>query len=272
MESSLKLLLSLVAVCSIYSTVFITDANAQDGWKQKVRPFVEKVLGADLASKILGDGLDAIVIPEAPKLIKDATSTKRLPKETGKTEIPADKKQSFDYGFIMELYQATRATKPNENDVARWMNALSQGGTRSGIFRALVLDTTYAGLEQYDAGITQATADYSIDFASRFFNQEITIDQLKTINFYSLKRILGERSLDIVDRFIMTEREDDLYRWYAAISAEFARDYPQIWSNNVVRANKMVEYHYSWAKSVPWEHLKSELAIKLLFVLNHVNG
>jgi hypothetical protein len=267
----LKLLVSLFAICSIYSTAFITDANAQDGWKQKVRPFVEKILGNDLTSKILGDGLDHWDIPEAPQLVKDATSTKRLPKETGKTEIPADKKQSFDYGFIMELYQATRGTKPNENDVARWMNALSQGGTRSGIFRALVLDSTYAGLEQYDAGITQETADFAIDFASRFFNQNITIDQLKTINFYSLKRILGERALDIVDRFIMTEREDDLYRWYAVISAEFARNYSQIWSNQV-RSNQMAEYHYQWAKTVPWEHLKSELVIKLFFVLNHING
>jgi hypothetical protein len=61
---------------------------------------------------------------------------------------------------------------------------------------------------------------------------------------------------------------DQFYRWYAIFSSELATDYPSLMRTEI-RTNNDALTHYNWAESVPFDHVQSEVIIKLSLVLNH---
>lgn len=207
---------------------------------------------------------EEVAMPALPKVVTDATSTQSY-EEIDKKKLSAEEENKYNYLFLMELYQATRGSAPAENEIQNWMNALSQGGTREGVYRALVLDSTYAGLENFKDHPSDNASLFAKEFLEKFVGQTVKDETIKNFNFYSLKRICAEKALEILDAY--GGNKESRSAWYAVLSSDFAKKYPQAFKNEI-RKDPSSLRHQHWANNVPLQHLKSELVIKIHLVLN----
>ena len=112
---------------------------------------------------------------------------------------------------------SSKERKGTGSEVSSWINVIDQGGSREGVYRAMVLDRDYQGMENYDKLVSTAGAEFAHRFSKRFAAVEINEETLKKINFYSVKRLVTEKALEIVDAF---KNEEDLHQWYAVLSHE----------------------------------------------------
>jgi hypothetical protein len=259
----MKRLITLVFVCFVLSS----QANAE-GFADKVRPYVEKYLGEDIAIKLFGEVEEKIKLPAIPKVDKDAKKTRPELKDS-KSKISKEKLEKSNLSFIYEIYKATRMTEPNENEIGKWMNVMSQGGSREGVYRALVLDNTYAGRENQDIRVTDKTIAFVQYYVSEFLDKNIKKESLANINFYTLKRVMTEQTLEMLDE-LSYKNIEDFYDWYAVFSGELAKKYP-VKFDNKIRKSTSRERHKKWAKYVPVQHVKSEVIVKLHTLFNASN-
>ena len=236
---------------------------------EKMRPHLQKYLGDEWTVKLIGPApippKPEMQMPELPKIISDARSTAVYDKKEDPIKLPADVEQKFSYAYLIEVYEATRQAKPTDEEINQFMNVLTQGGTREGVYRALVLDATYAGMEEWDKPVKSATADFAVYFYAKYLGVKIEKKRFEGMSVFTLKRLITEKSLDMVDAF-GTNRED-LEKWYAIMSADLATKFPTLWSNKL-RKITVPEEHKAWASKVPQQHLKSEVIIKLHTALN----
>lgn len=251
---------------------FIAHAE-EASWKASLRGMISNIAGVDWSNKILGEApaeVSTVTLPVIPQIVKKNTDVESYTKKTkGQTEydkLTSEKKRQFDYKFLQELFMVTRKSEAKDEDIANWINTLDQGGSREGIYQALVLDEVYAALENINEKPTAKLVNFSVSFAQKFLNQTLKAESLETLNLYSLKRILTEKGLDILE-YYETKDLDELYRWYAVFSADLAKDH-EVFLKSDVRRDKSSEYHYEWAKSMPVQHIKSEFIIKLHTVMN----
>ncbi len=257
----------LIFVLALSISVNSVQAGFLDDLKQKARPFLVKILGMVQTNKILGQDPNDIKLPGIPEVVGKATEATQ-DREEKKVEISEEDKKRYNYVFVLEVFEAARKAKPNDNDIARWVNVMDQGGSREGVYRAMVLDTLYAGLENYDSPVTDEVMDFTIDFYGRYLNKSVTKEKLDGVNFYYLKRVTTERILELTDTFI-SKNEEDLYRWYAVISGELAQRYSQVFKLGIRKDERKVR-HFFWAKDVPRQYIKSELIIKVHKIYNHM--
>ncbi|MGE3608984.1 MAG: hypothetical protein AB7I27_05310 [Bacteriovoracaceae bacterium] len=249
-------------------------AHAEESaWKTKLRGMISNVAGIEWSNKILGEApkeINVITLPAIPQILKKNTDvesyTKKTKAETEYDRLTKEKKRQFDFKFLHELFLVTRKSEAKDEDLANWMNTLDQGGSREGIYQALVLDDVYAALENLEEKPSKRLIDFSVLFAQKFLNQTFKPEALQSLNLYSLKRIMTEKGLDVLE-FYETKDLNDLYRWYAIFSADLAKDYGAFLKSEV-RKDQIQEYHYEWAKSMPIQHIKSEFIIKLHTVMN----
>ena len=253
---------------AVMITLSITSTQAE-GIADKVRPYVEQYLGEELAIKLFGEKEEKIKLPEIPKVNKDAKSTRPEYVDTIKNKITKDQMNKANVSFLFEIYEAARRVKPNDNDVSKWMNVITQGGSREGVYRALVLDNTYAAMENYDTPMTDTGIEFAKYYVLEFMNKEISKDSLEKTNFYTLKRVLVEQTLEILDELLFKD-VNLFYDWYAVFSAESAKKYPNFFTNKI-RKSVSRERHRKWAQYVPTQHVKSEVIIKLHKLFNATN-
>ena len=256
-----------IAFTIVLFVSFNVQSQPLEKWASSLRPYFEKIIGEGWTDQLVGTE-DKIKIPELPKITKDAKSTE-VYKENSKSLEDNKKNRRSHQRFIREIVQATKLKKSNENDLVRWMNVLTQGGSREGVYRALVLDNSYAGLENYE----QPANDSVIDFSKNFFNQFIGIQlsekRAQSMNFYRLKRETVEKSLEMID-LLKTDREK-LASWFAALSKNLADKYPKAFDSNSRLINKKLP-HYNWALEAHEQRIKSEVIIKVHIVMNHLMG
>lgn len=238
--------------------------------KEQLRPYIVKFLGEGTANSILGESSGEVELPAIPKVNKSALDESVFDNKKDEKEknIPAKKKGKLDYFFIDELYTSTRNTKGNKDQLNSWFSILSQGGTREGVYRALVLDNTYRGLENYDNPVNDSVVSFATYFYPRFLNKKIEKKALEKLNFYTLKRITTKNSLEVVDEYLKGNKEE-LYKWYAVLSGELASKYPKAWKNKLRKTSKM-SHHEKWAQTVPDQYIKSEIILKIHKVYNHL--
>lgn len=261
----------------VVGILFCFSAFAQEtepAWKSKVRNFLSSIGAQSVGEKILGPvpqpPASKITLPEIPQEVKKNTDvgsyTKKQKDPTEYDRLPTERKRQFDYKFIEELFQVTRKTEARDEDLSNWLNVLDQGGSREGIYQALTLDEVYASLENMDERPTDKLLDFSLKFSEKFFKQTFKKESLNQLNLYSLKRIFTEKGLDLME-FYEVKDLDLLYRWYALVSADLAKDYSPL-LKSPVREDPRAEFHYEWAKGMPIQHIKSEFIIKLHTVMN----
>lgn len=251
------------------------ETPAEPSWKAKLRSVITQVAGEEWGAKILGplpaSETPEVAMPVIPKDIKKSTDvasyTKQAKEPTEYDKLPLERKRQFDYKFLEELFQVTRKTEAKDEDLSNWLNTLDQGGSREGIYQALVLDEVYNGLESIEGKPTEKLLNYCLKFSQKYLNQTFTTDSLKQLNLYSLKRIFTEKGLDLIEHYEVNDLES-LYKWYAIFSAEVAKDYGPFLKSSQVRLDQSAAYHYEWAKSMPIQHIKSEFIIKMHTVMN----
>jgi hypothetical protein len=254
--------------------VLAQEQKLESSWKTKGREIVTSIAGSDWGAKLFGPVPQAPVVeaklPEIPQQVKKSTDvgnyTKLKKDPTEYDRLPTERKRQFDYKFLQELFQVTRKSEAKDEDLSSWLNTLDQGGSREGIYQALVLDEVYAALENMEDKPSNKLLDFSLKFSQRFYNQTFKKESLGQLNLFSLKRILSEKGLDLMEHYEV-HNLDNLYQWYAVFSAEMAKDYSPF-LKTPIRQDTRVEYHLEWAKSMPIQHIKSEFIIKLHSVMN----
>ena len=250
--------------------------HAQDSKKpnnvsitESMRPTLMKFIGEKWTVKILGEDLkpseDGIVLPQLPKLSSDARSVDIYNRKEDKVKLKVEQEEKYYIAYIKEIYEVTRQQKPNEDEVGKLLNVLSQGGSREGVYHALVLDSAYGGMENYDKTTKSNAADFSIYFYERYLGKKVAKESLKGMNIYTLKRLLADKSLDIIDAY--EGKRDDLESWYAVMSSDLASKFPQVYQSKL-RKDTSSRHHKNWANQVPVQHIKSETVIKLHMALN----
>lgn len=255
------------------------QTNTEPKWKGDLRTFITKYFGEKWSSKLLGEKPEIAVVaelpmPEIPKVVKKSTDVQsydKLQKSSPEYDkLPQEKKRQYDFNFIQELFRVTRKIEATEDDIANWLNTLDQGGSREGIYQALVLDETYFSLESRDEKPTEKLITFYISFSQKFLNQSLKAESIQKLNLFSLKRILGEKSLDLLEHFEIKDL-DNMYKWYANFSAEAASSHSSSMTSEV-RKNTSVKAHYQWAKDMPIQHIKSEFIIKLHSIMNDLQN
>jgi hypothetical protein len=238
---------------------------------EKLRPTLVQLLGEDTTIKLIGnapviDKDDSVAMPAIPEIVENAKSIEVYNKKNDQITLGTETEQKYYVGFIKEVYEATRKQKANEDEIGKFYNVLSQGGTREGVYRALVLDNTYNSLENTEGlAVKSQAADFAVFFYQKYVNKKITKDKFKGWSTYSLKRVLTEKALDIIDSY--GENRPAIETWYANLSSDLAFKFQQTMQNNL-RKSTSSEVHLNWAKKVPIQHIKSEVIIKLHSSLN----
>ena len=264
-------MIKLLLFVTFLATSNVSNADFSDtfsNYGEKLRPYFKKFLGKKRTDRILGGKQSGIKMPKIPEVTKDARNIDLLKKKKRKVlnkKLSRRKKQKYDLAFIREITRVTRQIKSTLNEDKRWLNVMNQGGTREGVYRGVVLEDRYTNLERKKFPINPKVLDFSLYFANHFLAQDIKKSALRRSNFYTLKKVLVERSLEVLDSF--PTNNDDLYNWYALFSSYLAKKYPQIWLNKL-RKNSDAKTHKSWAKNVPEQHIKSEVIIKMHKVFN----
>lgn len=261
----------------ILSLLICLNAAAQSdveiGWKGKLRSLITQVAGVEWSNKLLGEvpvAAPEFSMPEIPKQIKKSTDvgsyTKKTKPPTEFDKLPLERRRKFDYEFLKELFLVTRKTDAKDEDLSNWLNTLDQGGSREGVYQGLVLDEVYNGLESIEGKPTKKLLDFCLKFSQNFLNQTFKPESLKQLNLYSLKRIFTEKGLDIIEYYEVHDL-DALYRWYALLSADLAKDFKPLLKSQI-RHQHSAKYHYQWAQGMPIQHIKSEFIVKLHTVMN----
>lgn len=263
----------LIILLSLMSFSVYAQEPLEPNWKVKARVLITRFAGIPWSEKILGPAPVAEIelkLPEIPKNFKSTTdvgSLTRLQKETTEYDrLPAERKRQFDFKFLQELFLITRKTEARDEDLVNWLNTLDQGGSREGIYQALVLDDVYAALENMDEKPTDRLLNFTEDFGKKFLAQRFTKESLAQFNLYTLKRTMTEKGLDLLE-YYETKDLEALYQWYAAFSAYIGAPYAPLLKTEIRQASDQ-RYHYQWAKNMPIQHIKSEFIIKMHTVMN----
>ncbi len=262
----MKLLLAIVLLFSIQSANAFDLQEFIGELKERARPHLTKILGEEKVNKYLGTPASTIELPAIPVLEKSSTSTAvyDVKEFEGTKKFEAKELEKYNYYFVQELFKAVRRRDPDANEVSNWMNVLQQGGTREGVYRGLVLDQTYAGLENYPMPVNDTLVKFTARFLDVYTGKKYPLEKLMGFNFFALKRNVTERALETMDAMPdQTSRAN----WYAVFSAEVAKDYPAAFDNKT-RANLSAEAHQNWANTYSTQYLKSEVIIKLHKIFN----
>jgi hypothetical protein len=248
-------------------TISANDNQAPESssFLESLRPYIRQYLGSEMELKILGKTAsekleDAIILPVIPE-VKDAqTSTEVYNKKADKVTLASGEEEKFYKSFIRDVYKSVRRQDPTDEEMNRYMGILLQGGAREGIYRSMVLDEVYAKMENYDMPINSKVADLAVHVYGTYLGKTIQKEKLKGINFYSIKRLVAERALEVIDSF--GEDREALENWYAILSADLANRHGANFSNQF-RKNSKKSVHKKWAQKYPVQHLKSEVLVKL---------
>jgi hypothetical protein len=268
--------LILIALLGLLNTsAFAFDL---DKFKGKIRTHMATMLGEETTEKFFGtkeNSSPKMTLPEIPKVILDAKNENFYQEKNNKLSSQGEKynnlsneeKRTFRVSFLKQLYSITRNSTPKESDLLKSLNVLEQGGNREGVYRSVTLDQTYAALENYEEKSSEALVNFIQYFTPKYLKKQYQKTSLESLNLWALKRLVTEKCLELVDT--LAKKPNDVYRWYAVYSSEIAANYPELWQSKT-RKNVSDKYHYKWAQSVPFQHIKSEIIIKTHKLMNHL--
>jgi hypothetical protein len=244
-------------------------------FKEGIRPDLTNLLGEDLANALLGPPppevkKKEIVLPPIPKVVQDATSTKQLDRleNLNMDHFKGSKLRDLNVQFIRELYEVVKNQDVDQAHLSEWINVLDQGGSREGVYRALVDEESQLKKESKPLPLTDRTIDFVDHFSHVYLDRSFSKGDLEKMNFFQLKRLLTDYALEVMDAF--SEKINDLYDWYAVLSADIAQNFSFAFRSHL-RKNPSKEFHRVWAQNVPIQMIKSEVIIKIQRVLNSLN-
>ncbi|MFW5887254.1 MAG: hypothetical protein ACOCUH_00495 [Bacteriovoracia bacterium] len=241
--------------------------------KEEIRVKLTNIIGEKYTNKILGTpSKPEINLPQIPEVKKDGKSTEVYkwsdPVTSDFSKLTKEKQQQYNYSYIIELFKVTRRSEPEDQDLRKWLNAFDQGASREGIYRALVYDNVYATLENFQDRPSKRMVKYIQDYMERYLNQSVRNILINDFNFFTLKRLVTEKTLEVLDE--LKKDRKDLEDWYAVWSADIATKFPGIWKSRL-RKSKSKAVHKDWAQTASVDHIKGEVVIKLHKLFNNIN-
>ncbi len=263
----MKNLLALSCLFLLYTQP--TQASLLDDVKSSIRPHLVKILGEETTNKILGVDPNGIKLPVIPKVVSNAKDSNSIGLgNKNNVKFSADEEERFNYFFVKDLIKTVQQRQATDSDFNKWMNVLSQNGSRSGVYRALVLDARYMRLEQEPYPVSEKVIEFTEDFIGKYLNKSISRKTLESANFYTVKRDITEKTLEVMNELFKLKGEE-IYDWYAVLSQDLAVNYPEAMDNET-RKVKSAKAHKRWAMNVPDQYLRSEIFIKLHKVFNRL--
>lgn len=237
------------------------------------------MLGDETTNRLLGEKPQEeskVKLPTIPKVENSATNADVYDKSgaiffQGESfnKLPPEKKRPFILAYLKEIYLVTRNSEAKNEDLGKYLNVIEQGGSREGVYRAITNDNVYAALESYKDPITDKLVDFVLSYSQKYLNVGYSKEGMKQSNLYIVKRIIVEKTLDVLD--VMAKNPEDVHRWYAVFSTEMAKNHGTLLEGDA-RTSINELFHLEWAKKVPWQHIKSEVIIKLHKIMNGLNS
>lgn len=237
-----------------------------------------KMFGEETTNKFLGEKeekTEQISLPQIPEVKIDAKDISYYDKKSkiffqGKkyNDLSTEEKRSFRVSYLQQLFEVTRNAEAKKEDIIKYLNVLEQGGNREGVYRSIVLDRVYLALETYEETPSDTLVGFIQSFALKFLNIQYKAESIRQFNLYGLKRVITEKTLEVLET-LGKKNPDDVYRWYAVFSRELANNHADIWQTEI-RKKTLDLYHYKWSQTVPFQHIKSEVIIKLHKVMNAI--
>lgn len=266
----LRILGIFVLALSLHISANENSSAQAASFFERFRPIIREYLGPEMELKLLGKTAeekieDSITMPKIPEVKDSATSLDVYNKKADKIILSKENEEKYFRSFVRDLYKSVRRQDLSDEEAVKYLSILYQGGAREGIYRSLVLDGTYAQMENYDMSVSSRAADLVVMLYGKYLGKEIQKEKLKGMNFYTAKRLVAERALEIVDSF--GEDRESIENWYAVMSADLASQFAANFANNL-RKNPNKSIHKKWAQSVPVQHIKSEVVIKIHTAMN----
>ena len=258
--------------CLLILSMIGNTASASFNFPSVIRKMATDILGEELVENIIGiDSKEMMEMPSLPKLLENPKSLDFANiNDQPKTPITDKDKKNLDNHFLYELFTEIRSSDPSEDEYQQWMNILTQGATREGVFRALIYDKIYERLEFSSSRRVSADAkEFTVLFYQKFIGIKISQTKMDQMNVYALKRIVCEKTLQMVDT-LYQKNKLDVYKWYAIFSSDLAIKYRRIWGNDI-RKQRSPSKHYRWASLAGEQFIKSEIIIKLNKLYNHLD-
>jgi hypothetical protein len=240
-----------------------------DKLKNDVRPFVVKILGVDTANKILGESDSHIQLPEIPEVAKSNKDFNGIQDQDRFNKLSKEKREKLNYYYVKGIFESVRNQGSTNDDLAKWMNVVNQGGSLEGVYHALVLDNTYAGLENFEQPASTAAINFAVEYLDTYLARHVERSDLEGSNFYRIKRIVTERTIETMKS--MASNREDLNNWYAVLSHDLASNRSQIWKNKL-RKSTSKKMHQKWSNKAPFSFVASEVIIKLHKTFNHLKN
>ena len=241
--------------------------DANDWIQAKLKNLVQVVGGQEWVEKFWGPQ-NGFEMPDIPKVEEKSTDLKAYDAKKMESKqikgLTKELKEKLDSSFVQELIETVLNRPAVEEEVGNWLNTLGQGGAREGVYRGIVLGSEYLGKEETPGTLGEETKKFTVYFMSEYLGIQPKANFLDSINVYVTKRLVVEKMIEVIDAF---KSDDDLIKWYAIMSEDFAKKYPKLFTGKI-RSNQDRNFHYQWAQGVPYEHIQSELIIKLHTIYN----
>lgn len=258
-----KLLFILLTLTSLQAHAL--DFNA---YFEEVKSKFNELIGKEIPTITK----DEIEMPEIPNVVQDARSTDVYNKNgaifkqgAAFNNLSDEEKRKYRLAYIQELYLVVLGSSGEKEKILSSLNVIERGGSREGVYRSVVLSSEYSALEGFSETPSEDLVSFATKYGEKFLNRSFNKDQMRRINLFGIKRVVVEKTLEVIDSF--PPDSDDLHRWYAVFSADVRTKFPLLW-NGKTRTNKSAKYHYEWAKSVPFQLIKSEVIVKLHKIMN----
>jgi hypothetical protein len=241
------------------------SSNWKTKSKETIRPWLVKIMGESKTNQWLGESPDEIKLPPIPEIVSNAKSVESMPATEESLTPLSETEKEYNYRFLQELYLVIKGVHPSDKDLMKWNNTLNQGGTREGIYRALVLDTKYMELEKDSRRPNDKAIAFTEEYMPKYLGLKMEHAVLEQVNFYTLKKEIVEKSLEVLDA--LSKNKKQLADWYAVFSAEMAEKHGEFLQGEI-RKDTSKKRHQEWAMKVPAQHIRSEVIIKLHIVYN----
>lgn len=229
----------------------------------------------NIKSKVMGligskSQKNEIQLPTIPKINQNAKDASRMKVASSEfvhefyKGISIEQKKELSVGFINELYKVLLDRDPLYEELSGKLSVLTQGGSREGIYRSIVLGDQYRRYESTDTTPSDMAVKKMVSYMEYFLASGMNAEKLGQVNFYSAKRVIIEKTLELLEAFPI---EDELFKWFAVFSYEMEKDQFVKWTQKHRMQGSKASY-YTWAKSLPLDILKSEVILRLHIVLN----
>lgn len=254
--------------------IFSLRIQAEEGFSGKILNIVQSYWNQFVQNILSKDPIDVIKMPPLPLVENNPTSVDSLElfKDPNLEKISEESVTHYQMFYLKELYIVTKMIIPNEELMSNWISMISQGASLEGIYRSMVLDTDYRGKESYEQiQPNEKVIQFLIQIMPPYLGNAIEAQDLASTNFHSLRKAIVEMAMEVFDGYLQENRYDQLLDWYSLFSADMAKMAPDIFPQDL-RKDINAMSHLKWTKTMTLPFIRSELIVKIHYVLNSLQG